>query len=858
MPSPQPLTPVRWIGRGQCVEHYGTSEAYLPVLEALGQLCRQPGGDQVIALLSRYAPTWLVQMPALMSDPELEAIQRRVQGATRERMLREMAEALEALTAEHPLVLAIEDLHWSDYSTLDLLALLAQRRGRARLLLLGTYRPADVIVSGHPLRAMKQELQVHGQCEELPLGFLTVTEVGQYLAGRFPQHEFPAELERCIHESTEGSPLFIVNVVDYWLSQGELVETDGQWQLAAKVEDLAAGVPESLRQMIEKQLERLTPEERRLVETASVVGEEFATIAVAAGLEEQAERVEEWCEALTAQDQFVRARGTETLGDGRITGRYGFVHALYQQVLYERLAVVRRIHLHRRIGEWAERAYGTSIEEHAAELAMHFERGHDYGRAVRYLMQAGQNALRRSAHPEAIRLLTKGLELLMTLPETPERVQHELALQATLGTTLTVTKGYASPEVQHAHERAFVLCQQMGDLPQLFPVLAGLWGFRFLRAELHAAKELATQLFRLAQSIADSALLVWAHTVQGLTLSTLGELPAALRHLEEGIALYDPQLHRPDRTQVGAQDPKMTCLSYAAWTLWRLGYPDQARKRVDEALTLVQELSHPFSLAFALDFAGAGVGMFLRDVSVVHAHAEMLTKLCQEQGFPYWFAWGTVRQGWVLVEQGQTEAGIPKMREGMSIVQSTGAELSLSYILAQLAEAYGKVGQGVTGLPLLAEALARVEKTGEQWYEAELHRLKGQLVLQSEVRGLESEEENQKAKGKAQKAKVKSNPQPLALRTQGVEREAEECFLRAIDIARRQQAKSLELRAVMSLVRLRKQQVAHRGSRNTQHDSRMKLDEAHQMLAEVYNWFTEGFDTPDLQEAKALLGELSE
>jgi predicted ATPase len=527
-------------------------------------------------------------------------------------------------------------------------------------------------------------------------------------------------------------------------------------------------------------------------------------------------------------------------------------------VLYERLAAVRRLRLHRYIGDWEEGAYGERVSDIAAELAMHFERGQDYERAVQYLTQAGQNALRRSAHPEAISLLTKGLELLMTLPETPERVQHEITLQSTLGTTLTVTKGYASPEVQHAHERAFVLCRQMGDLPQLFPVLAGLWGFRFLRAELHAAKELAAQLFRLAQPILDPALLLWAHTVQGLTLSTLGELPATLRHLEEGIALYDPQLHRPDRTKVGAQDPKMTCLSYAAWTLWRLGYPDQAQKRMDETLTFAQHLSHPFSLAFALDFAGAGVGMFLRDVSSVHTYTEMLMQLCYEQGFPYWLGWGTVRQGWVLVKQGQTEAGITKMHEGMSIVQSTGAELSLSYILAQLAEAYGKIRQEEKGLPLLAEALARMEKTGERWYEAELHRLKGQLVLQSEVRGLESKEENQKAKGKAQNAKVKSSPQLLALRTQEVEQEAEECFLRAIDIARRQQAKSLELRAVMSLVRLRKQQVVHRGSRNTRHDSRMKLDEAYQMLDEVYHWFTEGFDTPDLQEAKALLGELSE
>ena len=229
-PNTQHLTPNLWIARGQCIEHYGAGEAYLPVLEALGQLCRQPGGEQVIALLSRYAPTWLVQMPALMNDTEFEAVQRRVQGATRERMLRELAEALEVLTAITPLVLVLEDLQWSDYSTLDLLSLLAQRRGPARLLLLGTYRPADVIVSGHPLKAMKQELQVHGQCEELPVGFLTTAEVSQYLTARFPQQQFPHELAQIIHRSTEGNPLFMVNVVDEWVRQGVLVGTDGRWR----------------------------------------------------------------------------------------------------------------------------------------------------------------------------------------------------------------------------------------------------------------------------------------------------------------------------------------------------------------------------------------------------------------------------------------------------------------------------------------------------------------------------------------------------------------------------------------------------------------------------------------------------
>ncbi len=473
---------------------------------------------------------------------------------------------------------------------------------------------------------------------------------------------------------------------------------------------------------------------------------------MAGGLAEERERVEEQCEGLARREQFVRAQGTETLTGGIITGRYGFTHALYQQVLYERLAAVRRIQLHRRIGEWEEQRYGERGGEVAAELAMHFERGQDYERAVQYLTQAGCSALWRSAPREAIRLLTRGLELLMALPETPERAQRELALQCALGSTLAVTKGYAALEVPRAYERAVELCQRIGSSRAFFPALAGLWGIRFLRAELHPAKELTAQLSQLAQSTQEPALLLWARTAQGMLLSTLGELPAALRSLEEGVALYDPQLHQPGGVQIVAQDPKVICLSYAAWTLWRLGYPDQAWKKRYEAMTVAQELAHPFSLAFALDFAGAGVGMFLREAPLVHRQVELLMQLSHEQSFPYWLAWGIVRQGWVLSEQGEVEAGIAKMRQGLAAIQRTGAELSGSYILAQLAEAYGKAGQIAEGLQLLAEALARVEKTGERWYEAELWRLKDELLL-AKTRDSTQQEKRRKGEGVMRKAR---------------------------------------------------------------------------------------------------------
>jgi predicted ATPase len=740
-----------------------------------------------------------------------------------------LAEAIEALTAATPLVLVLEDLHWSDYSTLDLLALLAQRRGPARLVLLGTYRPAEVIVSGHPLKALKQELRVHGRCEELPLGFFTEEEVAQYLAARFARQQLPPALGRILHQSTEGNPLFLVNVVDYWVSQRMLVETAGQWQLAARVEDLAAGVPESLRQMIERQVGRLTPEEGRLLEAASVAGVEFVTAAVAAGLEEQTMRVEEWCEGLAKRGQFLQARGTETAAEGTVTGRYGFLHALYQQVLYERAAVVRRVRLHRRIGSWEERVYGGRGSDIAAELAMHFERGHDYARAVQYLGQAAKNAGRRHALQEAVALLNKGLELLKMLPDTPERTQQELALRIALGVPLLMTKGYAAPEVEHTYARARKLCQQLGESPQLLLALAGLFQFYFVRAELQTARELGKQLLALAQRQPDPVFLARSHMSLGLPLFWLGEFALAREHLEQGVALYDPQQHSPPVFR--AVQDRIVLLSYAAITLWQLGYPDQALERSHEAIALARESSHPFNLAMALDFA-SWFHQFRREWQAVQAQTEAAITVSTDHGFSYWLAVGTILQGWARAEQGYGEEGLMQVRQGLAAYRTTKAELGWPHWLALLIDGYGKRGQTQEGLATVAEALARVEKTGERWCEAELYRLKGELSLQSAVRRPKAEVQSLQS--------VFRNPQS-AIRNPQLE-EAEACFHKAIELARRQQAKSLELRATMSLARLWRQ----RGKRH----------EAHSMLSEIYHWFTEGLATKDLQEAKALLDDL--
>ena len=346
---------------------------------------------------------------------------------------------------------------------------------------------------------------------------------------------------------------------------------------------------------------------------------------------------------------------------------------------------------------------------------------------IPYWQQAGERTIQRSANIEAIAHLTKGLELLRTLPDTPERTQQELTLQTTLGPALIATKGFGAPEVEKTYSRAREPCQQVGETPQLFLVLRGLWAFYNTRAELQTAGELGEQFLSLAQGVQDPALLLEAHRALGRNLFDRGELMLARAHLEQGIALYDPLQHGSHAFLYG-YDPGVAGLSCMALVLWHLGYPNEALKRNHEALTLAQELAHPFSLAFAFFFTDR-LCQFRRDGQTAQERAEAAIALSREHGFPLFVAEGTILRGWALAEQGQEEEGIVQMRQGMAAWRVTGAEMWRSNFLALLAEAYGKVGQVEEGVSVLEEALAQVDKTGERFYEAELYRLKGKLLL---------------------------------------------------------------------------------------------------------------------------------
>jgi predicted ATPase len=582
---------------------------------------------------------------------------------------------------------------------------------------------------------------------------------------------------------------------------------EGRRHLRKGLDELAQGVPESLRQMLAQQLERLSVEEQRVLEAASVAGVEFSAAAVAAGLDTDVVVAETRCEGLARRQQWLRSIGIDEWPDGTVAGRYAFIHALYHHVVYHHVTAARHVHLHRRIGASKEVAFGPRAGEIAAELAVHFEHGRDARRAAQYLQQAGENAIRRCANQEAIRLLTKGLELLITLPDTPERSQQELVLQTTLGPALMVTKGWAASEVKHIYARARELCWQVGETPHLFAALHGLSLFYLVRAELQTARELGEQLLALAQRMQDPSLLLEACWVLGDVLFFLGEFAPARDLAEQGLSLYEPQQHRALAFHYGGSDSGVGCGILLAWALWYLGYPEQALQRSQAAITLAQELAHPYSLVYALNYVGR-LHQCRGEGQAAQQRAEAAIALCTEQGFGLYLAMGAILRGWALAAQGQGMEGIVQMHQGLAALRATGGEITRPYWLALLAEAYGKGGQAEEEFAVLTEALAAVDKSGERFYEAELHRLKGELMLSAHN-----------------------------------EAEVEACFQQALAIARHQQTKSLELRAAMSLSRLWQQQGKH--------------DEAYDLLAPLYGWFTEGFDTADLQEAKALLEELS-
>jgi DNA-binding SARP family transcriptional activator/predicted ATPase len=728
---------------------------------------------------------------------------------------------LHTLARQAPLVLVVDDLQWADAGAISLLFHLGRHLAHAgsRILIVGAYRPEEVALGRdgerHPLEPVVNEFQREFGDVAVNLDQAERRVFVEALLDSEP-NLLGVPFRQMLYRRTRGHPLSTIELLRGMQERGDLVQDqEGRW-----VEGPALDwetLPARVEAVVAERIGRLDQPLQATLQVASVEGEDFTAEVVAWVLGTDARKmVQRLSGELDRRHRLVRALAIQRLGSQRVS-RYRFRHYLFQKYLYDSLDEVERAYLHEDVGNALEELYRDRASEMAAiapQLARHFQEARIAEKAVRYLRQAGERAVQLSAYQEALVHLTDGLVLLKTLPDFGgeehrlERNEQELALQLALGMAWVGTKGNPAPEVNSAYTRARELCQRLGKTSQLCRVLGGLSMHHYVRAEHQRARELGEEALSLARHTGDPLLVALGHWYVGFSLFGLGEFTMAQDHLEQVIAFYDPEQHHRTLVSLVGVDAGLSALAYETCCLWCLGYPDQAQSRSQEALAPARELGHPFSLADVLSYAGCMFHEMRRDAQGLKDSAEEVIRLTHERGLAAWSEYGICFRGEALAMLGQAQEGIAVIREGMAARQWPGVRCHLSGTLRSLAEAQAKAGELEEGLATLDEALSLVEQTDERSSEAEIHRLRGEL-----------------------------------LEMQGDVASAEASFQHAIEVARRQQAKSWELRAATNLARLWQKQG--------------RTDEARQALAQIYGWFSEGFDTADLTEARALLDQLA-
>jgi predicted ATPase len=823
------------IARGRCSERQASATAYLPAIEALADLLRGPSRESVARLVQLVAPTWhsqLVLGETRAAEPAASpaAGEAPARAFTQQAMLREFANLLTEISRLAPLVLFFDDVHWADLSTVDLLAYLGRHCRSLAVLIVATYRPTELLLGPHPLYHVKLELEGQGASTDLVVGFLGRPQIDRYLELAFPGHQLPPHFAELVHARTEGSPLFMVDLLRDLRERGLITDAGGSWSLAREVTDLSLEIPATVRSMIQRKFERLADDDRRLLAAAAAQGHEFDSAAVAATLVADPADVEERLARLGRVHGLVRLLWEDEFPDRTLSQRYAFVHALYQQALFTELSPTRRATLSVGLARAIERFSGSDTSAAAAELACLYETGRDLAEAARHFHCAAQNAAWVFAHRDAVALAQRGLAALHAVPHSADRDARERPLQTTLGLQLQVTEGYAADSARRAYERARQLCPAT-DAAALFPVLWGLWLVHKVKSELPFAQTLADELLRLAHRLHDPSLALQGHQALGLTALCRGDAAASLRHVEQVATLYHPQRHRAHSFFFG-QDPGVICKAYGAVALWLLGHPDSARRESDDAIAMSRPLS-PTSQVVALHFA-AMVYQLCRLPARALECADASVAISTEHGFAFWRAGSLVIGGWAEAfgesanasSGARMAAGLARLRQGLAEWEATGSVTYRTYydvlladtLLAAVRRAAGESRSALTEecRAVIDRSLALAHDTDEQFVAAELHRLRGELALLD---------------GSA-------NFGPAA----SITNDARADFEAALSIARRQEARSLALRAATSLARWH----ARRGGN--------QADEAHRTLAELCDSFSEGRDLADSVEARQEIG----
>jgi tetratricopeptide (TPR) repeat protein len=790
------------VAHGRCSERVAGTEAYLPWLEALEALRR--GGRA--ALIKRLAPAWHAQLAPLDDEHASDVlIAASLRTASQERLKRELAALLEAAALEQPLVVVIEDLHWADVSTVDLLAFVGSRLATMAVLVVTTYRHSELALAKSPFIAIRQDLQARGVASELRLDFLDQGDIEAYLEAEFPGHTLPSDFATMVRARTEGSPLFMVDLLRYLRDRGAIARIDGRWTLTDAVAAISRDLPESMRGMIDRKLGQLAEGDRGLLVAAAVQGYQFDTAVVAEviGLDQSA--VEERLETLDATFGLVRFSGELGHPNGTLSLAYRFVHILYQEALYNSLKPTRRVALSKATASALMRAHGDQIDRVAVQLAALHEAARDYAAAAECHLRAARNATRVFASHESVALARNGLRMAALLPPTPAKDRLELQLSLTLGWSLINVRGYSGVEVEQTYTHAAALAEGAEGQADLYRALWGLAMCYLSRAEYGRVFTLAERILGLARDAGQPPALTTAHYMLGTVSVYLGDLVAARQHYADGIALGDAHPGASDLPD--GRDPAITCRAQLGRVLWLLGYPDQAVAVSDAAVTLATRSGQPHSIVFAL-----WTDMFLRhfqgDLAAVADRADRILMLAREHDLPQYRTWAGIVRGWALAMQGDPE-GVTAMQQNLAVYDRIGSALSRTHFLGMLAQALGTHSQVNEALAVVNDAFADVERYDERYFEAALHRIRGELLLQL------------------------PGASPA---------DAESAFAASIACAQRQHSKAFELSAATSLARLWR-------------DRRRAAAVA--ILGAAYSWFTEGHDTADLRAARQLLAEMS-
>jgi len=695
------------VAYGQCVEQFGAGEPYLPVLEALGALCRQ---DATLApMLRAIAPTWLLQLPWLMSESDRASLQRELAGTSQDRMLREMGELLARYTEQRPLLLITEDLHWSDHATVRLIDHLARRRGLSRLMWLGSFRSAELVAAEHPLKGVRQELRVHRLCDEIALEPFSEREVADYVDRRFPGSRASEAFVRALHEHTDGLPLFVVNVIDDLLSQGTIASDAGVAFPPAALD--AQTVPENLAGVIEKQIARLPGELRALLSVASAAGVEFRPEAIADAVFQTPAWVHEHCDRLARRSQWLSLVGAGRLPDGTLDAPYAFRHALYRHVFYQRMTAATRAEAHLQIARTLERNRAGGHTVASAELAMHFERGHDPLAALRHYADAAGNAMSSFAPTEAVKLAERALALVPRCPAVPQRQELELSLVAQQGVACSQLFGVASPQATMAFERARALCDLLPPTASRAWVLSGLGWVYYVRGEFDASRAIAQRIHALAQQHDDRVLFACACNLLGVAIGYHSDLHVARDWLERGIATCVELGERLPFARF-VVDPEVSMRANLTQPLVQMGLKTATRVQMQAALARAEALGQPMAQMLA-HWCACMVEIRLNQPQRVLALSESLQRVVEAHGVAQGEGPWRWYRGWAQARLGDPRGGHALILEGFERHARFGMYAGCPQVLAYAADAMMLRGDWEAAQRHVDDGLALAQRMGE-------------------------------------------------------------------------------------------------------------------------------------------------